>query len=178
MASGLKTLMVLVRPKADSWPEIGAESNKNLNQACEVGLEECTGPNQACVASGPKSRSGVCRCQDGFETVSGQCTAVSKPKPEKVEVQVYSQNITLPANKVMLTAYAIPEPVQSNIYNYEWTLISNNTGGVMENSHNQTLVLSQLIQGIYSFKVTVSGGNPPVLGQGFGNVTVFPRKFP
>ena len=38
--------------------------------------------------------------------------------------------------------------------------------GIMENRQNQSLSLSQLEEGIYQFKVTVSGGNPPVIGEG------------
>ena len=97
--------------------------------------------------------------------------------PKHVEVQVYPKTITLPENKAVLTAYAIPEPDISNPYNYEWSLISGpEKAGVMENRQNQTLSLSQLQEGIYIFKVIVSGGNPPVHGQGNGNVTVLPRK--
>ena len=48
--------------------------------------------------------------------------------------------------------------------------------GSMENRQNQTLSLNDLQEGVYQFKVIVSGGNPSVHGEGFGNVTVLPRK--
>ena len=92
-----------------------------------------------------------------------------------VEVQVHSKTITLPENKATLSAFAIPEPKSPNSYNYEWNLITNQLSGVMENRENQTLSLSQLDEGTYQFKVSVSGGNPPIRGQGFGNVTVLPQ---
>ena len=44
----------------------------------------------------------------------------------------------------------------------------------MENSHAQTLSLSNLEEGTYQFKLIVSGGSPPVEGEAFGNVTVIP----
>ena len=49
--------------------------------------------------------------------------------------------------------------------------------GSMENRQNQTLSLNDLKEGVYQIKVIVTGGNPPVLGEGFGNVTVLPRKY-
>ena len=93
-------------------------------------------------------------------------TFLDIPMATNVEVQVYSKTITLPDNKATLSAFAIPEPSPKNDYKYEWTLISGEISGVMENRQNQTLSLSQLEEGIYQFKVTVSGGNPPVIGEG------------
>ena len=46
----------------------------------------------------------------------------------------------------------------------------------MENSHAQTLSLSNLEEGTYQFKLEVSGGTPPVVGEAYGNVTVMPGK--
>ena len=48
--------------------------------------------------------------------------------------------------------------------------------GTMENSHAQTLSLSNLEEGTYQFKLEVSGGTPPVVGEAYGNVTVQPGK--
>ena len=45
-------------------------------------------------------------------------------KVTKVEVQVYSKNITLPQNKVTLSAFVIPEAKPPNSYKYEWNLIT------------------------------------------------------
>jgi len=63
--------------------------------------------------------------------------------------------------------------------NYEWSLISGpsmENAGSMENRQNQTLSLNDLQEGVYQFKVVVSGGNPPVEGEGFGNVTILPPE--
>ena len=95
-------------------------------------------------------------------------------------MQVYSKTITLPENKAVLTAFAIPESSATNPYNYEWSLISGpsmENAGSMENRQNQTLSLNDLQVGFYQLKVIVSGGSPPVHGVGFGNVTVSPRMY-
>ena len=107
------------------------------------------------------------------------CFAESTTKPPLTEivVQIQSKKIILPDNKATLTAFAIPEPDPKFNYNYEWSLISDQKTGAMENAHNQTISLSSLEEGVYQFKVIVSGGQPPgVTGTGFGNVTVLPRK--
>ncbi|XP_008933404.1 PREDICTED: dyslexia-associated protein KIAA0319 homolog, partial [Merops nubicus] len=59
-------------------------------------------------------------------------------------------------------------------YIYEWSLISHpaDYGGEMERRHSQALKLSHLSEGLYAFKVTVSGEN--AFGEGFVNVTVKP----
>ena len=49
--------------------------------------------------------------------------------------------------------------------------------GTSENSRAQTLSLSSLEEGTYQFRLTVSGGYPPVEGEAFGNVTVVPGAF-
>lgn len=172
-----KSLLVLVRPNGDKWPS-SLESNKDRSiKTCELNLQEC-GDNEVCQASGPKSRSGTCQCLKGFSRSNGKCVQDALNDPEQIEVQVYSKTITLPENKAVLTAYAIPEPAQSNPYNYEWSLISSSTNdqGEMVNRQNQTLSLSSLQEGIYQFKVVVSGGNPSVYGEGYGNVTVLPPE--
>ena len=47
--------------------------------------------------------------------------------------------------------------------------------GIMENRQNQTLSVSQLEEGIYQFKVKVTGENPAIFGEGLGNITVLPQ---
>ena len=175
--------MVLVRPlKAASWytvdPQLEAKTVEQVSNICEVGLDqdECQ-VNEYCKPSGSKSRSGTCQCKTGFTRTKDTCLQdLVKPELIKVEVQVHSKQISLPENKATLTAFAIPEPVPPNFYNYEWNLISGQKSGLMENRQNQTLSLSQLVEGTYQFKVTVSGGSPPVFGEGLGNITVLPRK--
>ena len=89
------------------------------------------------------------------------------------------QRLTTPFES-SVTKITISEPAPTNHYNYEWSLISGpsmENAGSMENRQNQTLSLNDLQEGVYQFKVIVSGGNPSVHGEGFGNVTVLPRKY-
>ena len=74
-----KSLVVLVRPfKANSWLEVdpSLDTSKGITikdqkvdsvRVCEVGLDvdECA-ENEICKPSGPRSRSGICSCKDGF----------------------------------------------------------------------------------------------------------------
>ena len=177
-----KSLMVLVRSKAESWynvdPSLAQFQALQGPKTCEVGLAECnSGPNEECISNNPKSRNGMCQCKKGFErNLDGICIQI-QPQVQSVEVQVYSKNITLPENKATLSAYAIPEPDSNNKYSYEWTLISGpSQSGLMENQNMQTVSLAQLQEGTYQFRVVVSGGNPEVHGIGLGNVTVFPPE--
>ncbi|XP_068951150.1 dyslexia-associated protein KIAA0319 homolog [Petaurus breviceps papuanus] len=82
--------------------------------------------------------------------------------------------ITLPQNDVELKALVVPAPPSETSYNYKWSLISHPVDyqGEIEQKYMQTLNLSQLSVGLYSFKVTVSGEN--AFGEGFVNVTVKP----
>ena len=59
---------------------------------------------------------------------------------------------------------------------YEWTLASDAKSGSMENTQSSLLKLTNLEEGIYTFKVHVSGENPVAYGEAFANVSVFPRK--
>ncbi|XP_074061991.1 dyslexia-associated protein KIAA0319 homolog isoform X2 [Macrotis lagotis] len=84
--------------------------------------------------------------------------------------------ITLPQNGVELKAFVVPASPSETSYNYEWSLISHPVDyqGEIEQRYMQTLNLSQLTVGFYSFKVTVSGEN--AFGEGFVNVTVKPVR--
>nr|CAD7429431.1 unnamed protein product [Timema monikensis] len=62
-------------------------------------------------------------------------------------------------------------------YNYEWTLVSQPEGGnsgTMNDQNGGTLKLSNLIEGLYTFKVSVS--SPGAYGETLANVTVLPPK--
>ena len=64
----------------------------------------------------------------------------------KVEVQVYSKNITLPQNKVTLSAFVIPEAKPPNSYKYEWNLITGNYKKIM------LLQFHEIFYIIYNFR--------------------------
>lgn len=64
-------------------------------------------------------------------------------------------------------------------YQYEWSLISKTQGSgqtvSMNDQNGSTLKLSHLVEGLYMFKVTVTGTG--AFGETQANVTVLPRKF-
>ncbi|XP_074128854.1 dyslexia-associated protein KIAA0319 homolog isoform X1 [Sminthopsis crassicaudata] len=106
-----------------------------------------------------------------------QLTSLTTASSTVKELMVFAGDnilITLPQNDVELKAFVVPAPPSETSYNYEWTLISHpmDYQGEIEQKYKQTLNLSQLSVGLYSFKVTVSGEN--AFGEGFVNVTVKP----
>lgn len=90
----------------------------------------------------------------------------------------------------MLSAFALPD---SDDYNYSWELVEDDDGdkgdagknknknkkkksGSMQNPHDAMLTLTDLEEGVYKFKVTVSAGGgdgvPDRMGVAYTNVTV------
>ncbi len=76
-------------------------------------------------------------------------------------------------------------------YEYEWSLLSSTSQspaadgagggtapvkGTMQGGNKQKLTVTDLVEGIYEFKVVVTGKDPVAEGEGYGNVTVLPRK--
>ncbi|CAB4064179.1 unnamed protein product [Lepeophtheirus salmonis] len=182
---GNSTHVVLVRSGlSQNWETLLAQHQVLLpkkSTTCEVGLDLATcHENEVCTPVNAKSRNGKCQCKEGYTYDSnGQCTKAyinvpSTPEPTRITVEISSKNITLPKNSASLTAFAIPEASNGEKYEYEWVLISNQTSGVMENGNNPTLTVKNLIQGTYRFKVVVRGKS--VIGDAFGNITVFPEK--
>uniref|UniRef100_H0X3D1 KIAA0319 n=1 Tax=Otolemur garnettii TaxID=30611 RepID=H0X3D1_OTOGA len=95
---------------------------------------------------------------------------------KELTVSVGDNLITLPNNEVELKASVVPAPPAETTYNYEWSLISHPVDyqGEIKQGHMQTLNLSQLSVGLYTFKVAVSSEN--AFGEAFINVTVKPAK--
>ncbi|XP_072880127.1 dyslexia-associated protein KIAA0319-like isoform X2 [Hemitrygon akajei] len=82
--------------------------------------------------------------------------------------------ITQPKNSVELNTFVLPAPSAESPYSYKWSLVSHPVGfeGLMEGKDSQTLKLSQLSEGLYVFRVSVSGDG--AYGESFVNVTVNP----
>lgn len=92
-------------------------------------------------------------------------------------VSVVSKQVRLPENEATLSAYTVPAEQPGEKYTYVWTLLSQPEGsssGTMTERNGGTLKLSNLVEGVYEFKVAVSG--PGVYGEGKANVTVMPPK--
>lgn len=111
-----------------------------------------------------------------------------------------SKTLRLPENEATLSAYTVPADDTGIInnyilfiynlllillfnlghsYQYEWSLISKTQGSgqavSMNDQNGSTLKLSHLVEGLYTFKVTVTGTG--TFGETQANVTVLPRKF-
>ncbi|XP_048468998.1 dyslexia-associated protein KIAA0319-like [Rhincodon typus] len=82
--------------------------------------------------------------------------------------------ITQPKNSVELNTFVVPAPSAESPYSYQWNLVSHPVDfeGVMEGKDSPTLKLSQLSDGLYVFRVCVSGEG--AYGESFINVTVKP----
>ncbi|XP_069763734.1 dyslexia-associated protein KIAA0319-like [Narcine bancroftii] len=82
--------------------------------------------------------------------------------------------ITQPKNSVELNTFVVPVPSAESLYSYKWNLVSHPVDfkGVMQGKDSQTLKLSQLSDGLYVFRISVSGDG--AYGESFVNVTVKP----
>uniref|UniRef100_A0A182P486 MANSC domain-containing protein n=1 Tax=Anopheles epiroticus TaxID=199890 RepID=A0A182P486_9DIPT len=98
---------------------------------------------------------------------------------KELTVSVASKDVRLPTNEATLSAYVIPdEKTSGDKYNYLWTLVSQPKGDSNSTIADQTksiAKLSGLAEGLYQFKVTVSGQNGSY-GEAFMNITVLPEQ--
>lgn len=108
-------------------------------------------------------------------------TGNTSPKPDKkLVVSVNNKTVYLTTGsqtyekRVTLSAYAIGD---SSEYKYKWILVKHpetDDSGYLSDANSQTITLSHLVQGVYIFKVNVTG--PGAHGDAFGSVTVLPPK--
>ncbi|EDV96852.1 GH16502 [Drosophila grimshawi] len=128
---------------------------------------------------------------DGAAEVTQQLAAGSEIAPElvvppaskveanKITVSVMSKEVQLPEQEVTLAAFTVPEEETSGTkYKYLWTLISQPKGpmnGTISDQSNAKVKLSNLSEGLYTFKVTVTGDNG-TFGEAAANVTVLPER--
>lgn len=100
------------------------------------------------------------------------------PKVEHLSVSVVSKTVQLPDNKATLSAFPVPDEQTSGVpYNYSWSLISqpsNDVNGTTSDKTKSEIELTNLSEGLYRFKVMVSGKG--WRGETFANITVLPEK--
>ncbi|XP_013097852.1 dyslexia-associated protein KIAA0319-like protein [Stomoxys calcitrans] len=119
---------------------------------------------------------------------SNEATTMQKPETEptpktepnkKLMVSVVSKEVRLPEKEVTLAAFTVPDEQSSNTkYKYLWTLINqpkSPMNGTISDQSQSKVKLSNLSEGLYTFKVTVTGDNG-TYGEGMANVTVLPEK--
>ncbi|KAL7026936.1 hypothetical protein ACKWTF_005240 [Chironomus riparius] len=161
---------------------------------CGPGFGPCD-ENQECARF--SMDGGVCKCTRGFYMVKKKCVLrtivpvvaasyseslspkypeTSDEEPEKIQLQisVESKNIQLPENEASLTANVVPD---NEKYTYLWSLVDkpeNDKNGTITDQTRKTVKVSNLSEGLYKFKLTVTGQNS--FGETFVNVTVLPAK--
>lgn len=100
------------------------------------------------------------------------------PKVGHLSVSVVSKTVQFPDNKATLSAFPVPDEQTSGVsYNYSWSLISQPSGDVNGTTSDKTkseIELTSLSEGLYQFKVVVSGKG--WRGETFANITVSPEK--
>ena len=201
--AGGNSSLVLVRPvEGATWSQLSS-AGPPASRVCEVGLEQCR-QHEVCRPANQKSRSGVCDCVAGADP-GGGClppTASTLPVPTpaslpiKLFVSVESQVVQLPTSSANLSALVSPPPGPDSLYKYEWQLVSMpgteaDQTAVEKNSKSQTLILTNLVVGVYQFKVIkrelssaslysafvqvkVTSQQPAGYGETAANVTVLP----
>jgi PKD repeat protein len=160
---------------------------------CGLGVGVCD-ENEECVRF--SEEAGVCKCKIGYRLKRKKCSRVIIPvvpasftepfqqkfpdtsdeEPEKVKLQVSveSKNIQLPENEASLTADVTPDTEK---YSFLWSLVDkpdNDKNGTITDQTRKTVKVSNLSEGLYRFKVTVTGANS--YGETFVNLTVLPAK--
>lgn len=160
---------------------------------CEYGLDSC-GKHQECYL--PKNslkRSGICVCVEGYVMgTDNQCilnastTPVPKtttpeviqttPKVTKLSVSAGNTvELQLPKDETVLTCFVLEKENPGEKFQYEWSLITSPEGaeiGKMVGKNTDKLTISNLIAGLYTFKIEVTGVNR--VGEAYVNVTVLP----
>lgn len=184
--------------------ELQMDESKYYNnlETCEIGIENCP-LHEECLLLEPKRRQGICNCVRGYVRneyrncvlnslklsdvmpivpmsgrIDAQQSVTEEPSIKNLVVSVVSKTVQLPEKEVTLAAYTVPDEKSSgDTYKYLWSLISQPGGdvnGTMSDQTKDNIKLSNLSEGLYRFKVVVSGTN--FNGEAYANVTVLPEK--
>lgn len=183
----------------DDDMEDSTDSFLNL-KPCVPGVHTCSELEECRLMS---REGGLCRCRPEFYRYKHKCIARSVPvpivpasfqetsipqkytevedenqsEPEKVKlvVTVESKNIQLPENEASLTALVEPNDEK---HTYLWSLVDKPEktalDGTITDQTRPTVRVSNLSEGLYRFKLTVTGTNS--YGEAFANVTVSHAK--
>lgn len=183
----------------DGTEGIADDTTENfLNlKPCIPGIHSCTEFEECQLIS---REGGLCRCRPGFYRYKHKCVARSvevpipivpaafqeasfpqkssepydenQSEPEKVKllVTIESKVIQLPQNEASLTAIVDPNDEK---HTYLWSLVErpeNDKNGTITDQTRPTVRVSNLSEGLYRFKLTVTGTNS--YGEAFANVSV------
>ncbi|XP_078271059.1 dyslexia-associated protein KIAA0319-like [Rhinoraja longicauda] len=113
------------------------------------------------------------------QSAAAEVTTVSAFAQQPVKELVVSAGaniaVTRSKDSVELNTFVVPAAFEESPYSYQWNLVSHPVdfeGLIMEGQDSQTLKLSQLTDGLYVFRVSVSGEG--AYGEATVNVTVKP----
>lgn len=116
--------------------------------------------------------------EEQIDDSKSESSEVDDSKVKHLSVSVVPKTVQLPDNKATLSAFPVPDEQTSGVpYKYSWSLISQPSGdvnGTMSDKTKSEIELSNLSEGLYRFKVVVSGKGWH--GEAMANVTVEPRK--
>ena len=168
-------------------------------QPCLPGVQSCQEHEECQLVN--REGTHLCRCRESHYRYKHKCIARSVPvpivpaafqdtsypqkysevddegqEPEKVKLQVTveSKNIQLPTNEAELTAIVEPDDEK---HDYSWSLVDkpeNDKNGTITDQTKVKVRVSNLSEGVYRFKLTVTGGSS--YGEAFANVTVVHAK--
>lgn len=178
------------------------EINELPFKECEVGIDAC-GAYEVCYQVLAKSRQGICSCIFGYtRNEDNDCVPRFVPElvdappspllrlpnlesppppvlPQSITVSVASKDVRLPEKEAVLSAYTIPDELTSgDKYEYAWSLISQPTpsNGTISDQTKDRILLSNLSEGVYRFKVRVTGAHGGSSGEAAANLTVLPEQ--
>lgn len=115
---------------------------------------------------------------DGVSPPSSSAFA-NEALQQSITVSVASKDVQLPEKEAVLSAYTIPDELTSgDKYDYAWSLISqpSSSNGTISDQTKDKIMLSNLSEGVYRFKVRVSGQQHGASGEAEANLTVLPEK--
>lgn len=111
---------------------------------------------------------------DGEEQSAALNDKSVEPEKTQLSISVESKNIQLPDNEASLSAKVSPDEKDiGDKYTYSWVLVQKpekDTNGTITDQTKETVKLSNLSEGLYRFKLTISGTNS--YGEAFSNITV------
>ncbi|CAO1408246.1 unnamed protein product [Diamesa hyperborea] len=111
---------------------------------------------------------------DGEEQTAALNDKSVEPEKTQLSISVESKNIQLPDNEASLSAKVSPDEKDiGDKYTYSWVLVQKpekDTNGTITDQTKETVKLSNLSEGLYRFKLTISGTNS--YGEAFSNITV------
>uniref|UniRef100_A0A1Q3FBJ4 Putative serine-type protease inhibitor n=2 Tax=Culex tarsalis TaxID=7177 RepID=A0A1Q3FBJ4_CULTA len=176
------------------------EQKQPLPTTCEIGVEGSCPKSEICMRVTSSSMTGLCSVREkqpmayaaAPQTVTAQKLVMSNIHSEageidegnqqlkKLTVSVMSKEVRLPADTIVLSAYVIPDETSSgDKYAYSWSLISQPSkvysNATITDQTKPQAKLSKLTEGLYQFKVTVTGSDG-WYGEGSANVSVLPEQ--